>query len=78
MSKAAKKKLDDKVYVKIKKGEKYLIGTCDRLGVVTQGTDEEDLRKNLREAIELSLEGGENLDYGLVERPEIVVEIDEN
>jgi predicted RNase H-like HicB family nuclease len=48
------------VQVKIYKGENYYIGECIDLPVVTQGKTLDELAENVREAINLHLEG-ENL-----------------
>ncbi len=65
--------LDTFIDVNVTRGEKYFTGVCDKIGVVTQGRNMEELKKNLREAIDLSLEDGEYLAYGLVEHPEIIL-----
>ncbi|NWF77214.1 MAG: type II toxin-antitoxin system HicB family antitoxin [Chloroflexi bacterium] len=49
------------VQVKIYKGEKYYVAECVDLPVVTQGRTLDETVQNIREAIELHLEG-ENLD----------------
>jgi predicted RNase H-like HicB family nuclease len=48
------------VQVKIYKGENYYIGECIDLPVVTQGKTLDELAENVRDAINLHLEG-ENL-----------------
>jgi len=69
--------LRDSVVVDITRGEKYYVGVCHELGVVTQGKTVADLKKNLREAIDLSLEDGDNLEYGMVEHPDIVLNLEQ-
>jgi predicted RNase H-like HicB family nuclease len=49
------------IQVKIYKGDKYLIAECVDLPVVTQGKTLDEAVENIREAIDLHLEG-ENLD----------------
>lgn len=49
------------IQVKIHKGEKYFIAECLDLPVVTQGKTLDEAVENIREAINLHLEG-ENLD----------------
>lgn len=45
------------VLVKIVKGEKYYVAECLDLPVVTQGKTLDEVVENVREAIELHLEG---------------------
>ena len=49
------------IQVKIHKGERYYVAECVDLPVVTQGRTLDETVRNIREAIELHLEG-ENLD----------------
>jgi len=49
------------IQVKIHKGDKYFIAECVDLPVVTQGKTLDEAVENIREAINLHLEG-ENLD----------------
>ena len=70
--------LDSTIEVNVRREERYFIGICERIGVFTQGKNIEELKKNLREAIDLSLEDSENLEYGLVEHPEIILRVVEN
>jgi predicted RNase H-like HicB family nuclease len=49
------------IQVKIYKGERYYVAECVDLPVVTQGKTLDETVENIREAIELHLEG-ENLD----------------
>jgi len=53
------------------RGEKYYVASCEDLGVFTQGETLEELRRNLREAVDLSLADGENEEYGLPPSPAI-------
>jgi len=48
------------IQVKIYKGEKYYVAECVDLPVVTQGKTLDEAAENIREAIDLHLEG-ENL-----------------
>jgi len=77
-AKAKNESLETSVVVDVRKGDKNLIGVCERLGVITEGRDVDELRRNLREAIDLSLEDGENLEYGICEKPEIVLNMNKN
>ncbi len=65
--------LPTKAYVvaRARRGEKYLVASCPELGVFTQAETWEELRSNLREAVDLSLEDGENKEYGLPPSPAI-------
>ena len=45
------------IQVKIYKGEKYYVAECVDLPVVTQGRTLDETVQNIREAIELHLEG---------------------
>jgi predicted RNase H-like HicB family nuclease len=49
------------IQVKIHKAERYYVAECVDLPVVTQGRTLDETVRNIREAIELHLEG-ENLD----------------
>ena len=49
------------VQVKIYKGEKYYVAECVDLPVVSQGKTLDEAARNIREAIDLHLEG-ENLE----------------
>jgi len=49
------------IQVKIYKGQKYYVAECVDLPVVTQGKTLDETVQNVREAIDLHLEG-ENLD----------------
>ncbi len=59
------------VMARASRGEKYFIASCQELGVYTQGETLEELKKNLREAVELSLADGEHEEYGLPPSPTI-------
>ncbi|HID86647.1 MAG TPA: type II toxin-antitoxin system HicB family antitoxin [Anaerolineae bacterium] len=65
--------LQTKQYVvaRARRGEKYFIASCPELGVFTQGETLEELKRNLREAVDLSLADGENEEYGLPPSPAI-------
>ncbi len=49
------------IQVKIYRGEKYYVAECIDLPVVTQGKTLDEVVKNIKEAIELHLDG-ENLE----------------
>jgi len=61
------------IYVQIYKGEKGYVAEGMNLPVVTQGKDLDEVVKNLKEAVELHLEG-ENLSaLDFSQRPEVVI-----
>ena len=51
--------------------ERYLIASCEELGVFTQAETLGELKKNLKGAVELSLADGEHKEYGLPPSPVI-------
>lgn len=60
----------------IYKGEKYYVAECTDLPIVTQAKTLDELTMNIKEALELHLEG-ENLDdYDLVQEPSVVANIE--
>lgn len=60
------------VQVHISKGENYFVADCIDLPVVTQGKTLDELAQNLKEAIELALEGENPADFGLAENPSVL------
>ncbi len=64
------------IQVHIYKGEKYYIAECTDLPVVTQGKTLDELVANLKEAVELHLEGENLTEYDLVPQPTIVANIE--
>ncbi len=50
---------EDVITVHARKGDKFFIAECKELGVYTQGETWEELERNIREAVELSLEDEE-------------------
>ena len=54
------------------KGEKYFVAECIDLPVVTQGKTLDELANNLKEAVELQLEGEDPADFGLAGNPTIM------
>jgi predicted RNase H-like HicB family nuclease len=54
-------------------GESHYVAECEHLAVVTQGTTVDETLKNLKEAIELHLEGEDLEALGLVRDPVVVV-----
>ncbi|MEK7202747.1 MAG: type II toxin-antitoxin system HicB family antitoxin [Patescibacteria group bacterium] len=60
----------------IYKGEKYYIAECVDLSVVTQGKTLDELVENLKEAIELHLEGENLTELDLIPSPAILVNLE--
>jgi len=64
------------IQVHIYKGEKYYIAECLDLPVVTQAKTLDELAKNLKEAIELQLEGEKLRDFDLAPEPSILANLE--
>jgi predicted RNase H-like HicB family nuclease len=64
------------ISVHIFKGEKYFVGECLDLPVVTQGKTLDELVRNLKEAIELHLEEEKLEDLGIAPNPAIIANIE--
>jgi predicted RNase H-like HicB family nuclease len=60
----------------IYKGEKYFVAECTDLPIVTQGKTLDEVTLNIKEALELHLEGENLLDYDLVAEPSVVANIE--
>ncbi len=60
------------IQVHISKGDNYFVAECVDLPVVTQGKTLDELSKNLKEAIELALEGENLSDFNLEKEPSIL------
>ena len=61
------------IQVHVSKGERYYVGECVHLPVVTQGETLDELARNLREAISLHLEGEDLGELGLTPNPSVLV-----
>ncbi|MDO9399268.1 MAG: type II toxin-antitoxin system HicB family antitoxin [bacterium] len=57
-------------------GEKYYIAECIDLPLVTQGKTLDELVENLKEAVELHLDGENLAELDLVSLPSILVNIE--
>ena len=58
----------------IRQGEQSgYIAECAELSAITQGATLDEVATNLREAVELALDGEDLSDYGLAPQPVIVV-----
>ncbi len=60
----------------IYKGEKYYIGECVDIPVVTQGKTIDETIQNLKEAVSLHLEGENLEEYDLLPNPSIIITIE--
>lgn len=61
------------IYVQIYKGDKLYVAEGLNLSVVTQGKDLDEVVKNLKEAVELHLEGEDLSVLDFTKKPEVVV-----
>ncbi|MBI3232071.1 MAG: type II toxin-antitoxin system HicB family antitoxin [Candidatus Doudnabacteria bacterium] len=61
------------IYVQIYKGENCYVAEGLNLSVVTQGKDLNEVVKNLKEAVELHLEGEDLSILDFSKQPEVVV-----
>ena len=64
------------IQVHIYKSEKYYVAECLDLPVVTQGKTLDELISNLKEAIELQLEGESLTDFNLIAQPSILANLE--
>jgi predicted RNase H-like HicB family nuclease len=53
--------------------ESGFVGECVEIAVVTQGRTVDETIRNLQEAVALHLEGESAADFGLAERPTLIV-----
>lgn len=60
----------------VRKGVDYYVAECMELAVVTQGKTLDETLDNLREAIELHLDGENLSDFGLAANPTVLVTIE--
>lgn len=61
------------VQFNISKGEKFYIAEGINFPAVTQGETLDELVKNIKEAVELGLEGENLADFGLASTPSVLV-----
>ena len=64
------------IQVHIYKGDKYYVAECLDLPVVTQGKTLDELVFNLKEAINLQLEGENLSDFDLVAEPSVLADLE--
>lgn len=60
----------------IYRGEKYYVAQGIDLPIITQGKTLDDLVKNLKEAVELQLEGENLADFDLAPRPSVLANLE--
>jgi predicted RNase H-like HicB family nuclease len=60
------------IQVRVFRGEKYYVAECLDLPVVTQGATLDELMRNVKEAIDLHLEGENPAEFGLAVNPAIL------
>jgi len=56
--------------------ERGFVGECVEIAVVTQGQTIDETIRNLQEAVALHLEGEDPAEFGLVDRPALIVTIE--
>ena len=61
------------IHAFIRKGDAQYVAECANLSVVTQGETLDETIANLREAVELHLDGENPADFGLVPNPTLLV-----
>ena len=57
----------------IRKGREYYVAQCFEIAVVTQGKTLDETVANLREAVQLHLEGENLLELGLTPHPTLLI-----
>ena len=57
----------------VRKGETHYVAECVEVAVVTQGKTLEETINNLKEAVELHLEGENLAELGLASNPTLIV-----
>ncbi len=68
--------LRDAVHVTVTRGEHGYVAECLEIAVVTQGSTLDELIFNLREAVDLHLEGEDLKTLGLAQHPRLVIVCD--
>lgn len=61
------------IYVEVYKGENQYVAEGLNLSVTTQGKNLDEVMQNLREAIELHLEGENLAEFDFVSKPQVLV-----
>jgi len=57
----------------VRKGETHYVAECVEVAIVTQGKTLDDTINNLKEAVELHLEGENLAELGLASNPTLIV-----
>ena len=58
------------------KGDDYYVAECLEIAVVTQGKTLDDTIANLRDAVDLHLEGEDPADFDLIPNPSLLVTLE--
>ena len=64
------------IQFQVNKGDSYFVATGLDLPIVTQGKTLDELIKNLREAVDLHLEGENLADFDFAEKPHVMVNME--
>jgi predicted RNase H-like HicB family nuclease len=64
------------IQVKISRGEKYYVAECLDLPVVSQGRTLDEVVENVKEAIELHLEGEDLKEWGILPDFSILINLE--
>ncbi len=70
-------KMNKTIKAYIYRGEKYYIGECAEISVVTQGKTVDETIVNLKEAVNLHLEGENLEELGLSPQPNLLIIMEE-
>jgi predicted RNase H-like HicB family nuclease len=60
----------------IHKGDRFFVGECHEISVVTQGLTIDETIRNLQEAVALHLGGDDPAEYGLAPNPTLLVTVE--
>ena len=64
------------IHFHISKGEKYYVARGVDLPIVTQGKTLDELTLNIKEAVELHLEGEDLSEYNLAPNPSVLIDLE--
>lgn len=64
------------VYFSIRRGENQYVAECVDLPIVTQALTLDELAENIKEAVELHLEGEDLAELGFTAKPSIVANLE--
>ncbi len=65
--------LQHTIKASVRKGAEYYVAECMEIAVVTQGKTLDETLNNLREAVDLHLDGENLSDFGLTANPTLLV-----